>query len=195
MSRLYSTGGHALVVANWDRITLGALDLDLFGREFAKAMLPAFLFGSQVRDRYTGTLMLREYGFVITESTSVEVSLIGSLCAAGGPELIAVGGLLVGLLHLAMVRTIGRFRGRAWAAPFAGCMFSIGMVVYPLDLIQLARSYFWAVLYVGFVMRLAILVQRLVLVSAPRRLTLPRPQPEIVDESVTPSFSMVASQP
>lgn len=162
MSRLFSAGGHALLAANWDRMRIQDFDLALFGIEFAETMLPAYLFGSKDSQRYVGSRILREYGFMITEETSVEVSLIGSLCAAGGPVLVVVGGLVLGLFHLTLVRAIGRFRPRPWAVPFAGCMFFIGMMVHTLDLIQLLRFYFWAILYLGIAMQACVLLERLI---------------------------------
>lgn len=161
MMRLFSAGGHALLVANWDGMRIEDLDLALFAREFAGAVLPAYLFGAQDNPRYVGSEILREYGFLITESTSVEVSLIGSLCAAGGPLFVAVGGLVVGLFHLTLVRTIDRFRGRPWTVPFAGSMLFLGMVVHTVDLIQLLRFYFWSILYLGIAMQVCIVLERL----------------------------------
>ena len=165
MRRFFSGGGHALLVANWDRMRLQDFDLALFGSEFAEAMLPAYLYGPKDIDRYryVGSRILREYGFMITDETSVEVTLIGSLCAAGGPVLVAVGGLVLGIFHLILVRVISRFRRRAWAVPFAGCILAIGMAVHLFDLIELARTYFWAILYVGIVMQLSVLLQRVIL--------------------------------
>ena len=155
MGRLYSVGGHALLVANWDRMKIQEFDLAQFGIEFAEAMLPTYLVGSKDFDsyRYVGHQVLRNYGFLITEETSVEVTLIGSLCAAGGPLLVALGGLVLGLFHLLLIRVTDQFRLRAWTVPFAGCLFATGMFVHTIDIIQLVRTYLWAILYTGIVIQ------------------------------------------
>lgn len=161
MGRLFSTGGHALVAIHWDRMTLQDFDVDLFARESVTAMVPAVFLKPEERERQTGNAMLRQFGFMITDETGVEVSLIGSLCAAGGPEFIALGGLFVGLLHLALIRIIARFRTRPWALPFAGSMFAAGLIVHTFDLIQLVRTYFWACICVGIALQVCVLLEHL----------------------------------
>jgi hypothetical protein len=53
-------------------------------------------------------LILRDYGFMITEKTSVEISMIGSLWLMGGYFPVFFGGIALGSLHWLLVWILRR---------------------------------------------------------------------------------------
>jgi hypothetical protein len=147
MGRMFSTGGHALVSRNWNSASLADLDVPVFLSDLAAAAIPAFI-STPGPSRYAGTAVLRDYGFMITEKTSVEVSMSGSLFLAGGLPFVFVGAVLMGMLQSALFGWFWR-RQTSTGIGVVGCLVSIGLGMYTLDPITATRTYLWTVLYVG----------------------------------------------
>jgi hypothetical protein len=162
-SRAFSTGGHALILAHWHKTSLADLDVPRYISESLDTVLPMFASSqpNPVSRVYTGSAILKEYGFYISDKSSVDVSIIGSLCRAGGPVLVFIGGILVGFGHVILISLLKRGMRRAWGVPFAGIALSLSLTVVNLDLIQLSRSFLWTLIYSGALLSLLFALSRL----------------------------------
>lgn len=145
--RMFGIGGHELIQSHWNDSAFERLDVDRYLREFSRTLLPAFIFGRPEDPLYTGTTILRDYGFMITEKTSVEVTLIGSLFYAGGLVGVGVGAVILAWINCGVVWMIGRGRERFLNVVVAAAVAYVDLLAFNLDLIQNARSLCWILLY------------------------------------------------
>jgi hypothetical protein len=148
MGRMFSAGGHTLIRENWEhpeRLEFDAVD---FTAELIRSLAPGFLEGRQVEGQYTGSAILRNYGFLINEVTSVEVSLIGSLFTYFGLPSVLVGGLIFGLFLSLLCRVFGSSGWSAtWRLAFLAGTCSMSAWGYNVDIITNIRGIVWALLY------------------------------------------------
>jgi hypothetical protein len=151
MGRLFSAGGHTLISENWDRTERLEFDGALFLQELVRAQVPGFLKDSGSDGHYLGNSILRDYGFVIDESTSVETSLIGALFVCFGLPSVLLGGLLLGAIHgsiAAWASSERRVGSAARLAVLAG-ISSVNAWGYNVDFIGNLRGIIWEALYVS----------------------------------------------
>lgn len=147
MSRHFCAGGHALVVQGWGQHSLTDLPVDEYLYEAGRSILPAFIFGQPGPRRFTGCDVLKDYGFRITSETAVEVSLLGSLYNHGGMGMVFIGGLLIGLAHLAFCRVLFRREVAGWRLMFLSGSVAVSLWAYNNDLIHNVRSQLLMTLY------------------------------------------------
>lgn len=159
--RMFGTGGHALIQTHWDEPWLERFDLERYVSELGAAVMPAFLFGRVEGAQYSGTSILRDYGFFITENTSVEVSLVGSLFLAAGLPGVACGALLIGLLNCAVVRMLNQGRYSVLKVVLAAGLVFVNLNAFNLDLIQDVRAGWWMAFYQTIVVTAVRLFTRL----------------------------------
>jgi hypothetical protein len=103
LGRMFSTGGHSIITRTPSEVPYRKFLPHIFIREAAESLLPQRLYHHPY---YRGTMVLLDYDFMITEQTSVEVSLIGNLWMMGGYIPVFLGGVMVGLLHGGLGRLI-----------------------------------------------------------------------------------------
>ena len=147
--RFFGTGGHAIIQAHWDDPSFERLDAEQFASELLQGFLPGFLFGTAERPVYTGSAMLRDYGFLITDQTSVEVSLIGSAFFTAGLPGVAIVGLLMALINCGLISIIGRGRPSLYKVVIAAGMVLTNFLAFNVDIIQISRSFWWMAVYQG----------------------------------------------
>ena len=152
-TRLFLSGGQAIVNGRWDHAALSDFDPAAFIIETGRAMLPSYVFGRPAHSEYLGSDSLRQYGFTISDSTSVEVSLVGSLFGWGGLGLVFIGGLVTGLVHRLTLHGIiatGRDHRAAMVAGLSG-MASATLWAWNLDLGSHLRALVWSLIYIALV--------------------------------------------
>ena len=153
--RLFFTAGNAVIAYTPSRYAYRDFSPAKYAKEFAIYMMPEPLIRRVInlepgklsivlKTEYTRTTVLNEYGILVSEATSVEVSMIGHFWMLGGYFYVVCGGIMVGLLH-GVVAWIIR---RAWARDpdkgvfyFAVLLYSITMATLP-DFIGLTRLTF-----------------------------------------------------
>jgi hypothetical protein len=112
--------------------------------------------GAPAPDRFHGSAVLRKYGFLITDETSVEVSMVGSLVYHGGLVGLGIGGLLLGFFHLILSRTIAaqaHFSDTALA--LTGGIVATNAWAYNVDIISHAKIHVWTSVYIAIVAAIA----------------------------------------
>ena len=147
LGRQFGSGGHALVVYNWDSRDLGDFDPLVWMEEFLKSLPPAFVFGEPADAKYVGNARLTDFGFLINESTSVEVSLLGSLFDYGGLWIVVAGGIGVALFHTGIVRWLGLLRPSALRLTVLSSLLTTSLLAYNVDVVQLVRALLWQCVY------------------------------------------------
>lgn len=96
MSRFFSTGGHSIITMSPEEVPYLEFDpVRYFGEMAISAVVPGRIWADYF---YSTTYHLNGYGLRVTTSTSVELSLPGSLWMLGGWIPIFLGGIWVGLL-------------------------------------------------------------------------------------------------
>jgi hypothetical protein len=149
-ARLYGVGGSELVSENWDHPERLDFDLLAYTVDAVRSMVPGFIGGRTAYSRYSSSAILRDYGFVINEFTSVEVSLIGSLFTYFALPSVLLGGIVLALVH----RLLGlMFRSRAAPTAFQLALLagvtSSNAWAYNLDLIGNVRGIAWEIFYIS----------------------------------------------
>lgn len=140
--RTYFTGGHTLITMMPDRYTYLPFSIKDYVAEFFGRLLPAKIYYNSY---YSSTGLLRNYDFMITDKTSVELSFIGSLYMLGGYIPIALGTFFVALVHGWFGRWVERARR---VNPYKG-LFYCGMLAQTflwgqnLDIISHFRILVW----------------------------------------------------
>ncbi len=151
MSRHFCAGGHAMIVQGWEQRSLGDLPVAEYVRELGRTLLPAFIFGQPKTRRFTGSEVLRDYGFRITDETAVEPSLLGSLYNHGGLAMVLIGGLIIGIAHLLFYRAISRRPVEGLGLMFVSGSVAVSLWAYNNDLIHNIRSQVWMTIYCALV--------------------------------------------
>lgn len=147
MLRLFSSGGNALVAANWDSRV--GFDADEFASDLIAGVLPSFA-GGRKSGRYFGSSVLSSYGFTISDETSVDTSLVGSLVYAGGPFGLALGASLIGALHVVLARCVAARAPRGGVPLGLTAVFVSGTAwAYNTDLVMHVRGLLWSAVYVS----------------------------------------------
>jgi hypothetical protein len=145
--RMFPIGGHRLIVA----AVKAPAGFD-FGRLLDEAwsnLLPAFIGERPPEGDYVGSAVLRPLGFEITEKTSVDVSLAGSLFSWAGYWAVAIGALFTaGAFALYTAVSVAALRKRYLGPSLlaAGCL--VGITAPPLDVVLLTKNLLWTVVYV-----------------------------------------------
>ena len=96
LGRLFHTGGHSIIAQTPSRVPYRYFSPVQYPREVVESLIPGRIY---YRAYYRGSKVLIDYGFKITEATSVEVSMIGNLWLMGGYLPVFFGGMALGLLH------------------------------------------------------------------------------------------------
>ena len=103
--RLFFTAGHAIILRTPSEIPYRSFKLLHYLREIAEALIPGKIY---YRPYYRGDIILRDYGFYVTETTSIDTSLLGSFWFLGGYLFIFAGGIAVGLFHSLIMLVLRR---------------------------------------------------------------------------------------
>lgn len=150
MTRLFSGGGSALIANSWVSRPSDRFEAQLFFKEVVLALWPKFLGGMDLRDsRHFGTGLLRQYGFIISDETSADSSMIGHLVYLGGAWGLVIGGFAVGLLHLFLSRTVSRHvLGNGLGLGVAAGIVSMNAWAYNVDVVTHLRMLLWATVYI-----------------------------------------------
>ena len=142
LGRLFSTGGHSLMTLSPERYSYLDFNPQAYMQESLTRLLPGRLY---YKPYYSTTGRLERYDFLITEETSVELSMLGSLWMIGGYLPVVVGGVCIGILHVILMRVI---RGAVRGSSFKG-IFYFSMVLptlmwgHNLDPITHFRAVVW----------------------------------------------------
>jgi hypothetical protein len=105
---------------------------------------------------YTGTWLLKDYGMGISETSSVEPSVIGHFWMLGGYPFMFLGGIAVAVVYGIAAWIIRK----AWLKSPDKGVFYFGVLVYAfiwttnLDFIQIVRAELWGLIYaaVGYML-------------------------------------------
>ena len=101
LGRFFSTGGHAIILQSPEEVPYLEFDPVAYTAEFVlSAIAPARFYSDYF---YSTTYHLNRYGLRVGISTSVELSLPGSLWMLGGWAPVFLGGIGIGLLHGALM--------------------------------------------------------------------------------------------
>ena len=143
--RLFFVGGHTIVTMSPERFPYIDFSWSSYIWELLTRMMPR----KAVFESYYSAnpnLILGQYDFLITEDTSVAVSLIGSLYMLGGIIAVMIGGVGIGLLHSGLARLIGNLAARSkYLALFVFAMISSNLLWgQNIDPITHLRGLVWA---------------------------------------------------
>ncbi len=98
MSRFFSTGGHSIITLSPEQVEYLEFQPVKYVTELVvSTLVPGRLYSDYY---YSTTYHLNRYGLRVGTTTSVELSLPGSLWMLGGWLPVFVGGLYIGMLHL-----------------------------------------------------------------------------------------------
>jgi hypothetical protein len=161
MLRLFSPGGHALITRNWYSADVMQLDLGALLSELAQSIVPAFTRDHEIA-RHMAPAIMNDYGFLVNESTSVDVSLPGSLFATGGLFFVFAGAVAVGAAQALLFGAM-RWGDRVGTQMLArvGSLMAINIGAFSLDIVGLLRTYWWTLIYITvawFILRLAVAI-------------------------------------
>lgn len=140
MGRFFSTGGHSIITLSPEEIPYFEFDPASYLTEMVvSTIVPGRIWANYV---YSTTYHLNRYGLRVTTSTSVELSLPGSLWMLGGWVPMVLGGIWVGLLMAGLMRWLSATTRRS---PYQGLFYltmTIGSVLWAFnyDPISLTRS-------------------------------------------------------
>jgi hypothetical protein len=95
--RLFFTGGHQIISQTPSEHPYLHFSPVNYAKEVIVSLLPGRFF--YYRHYYQGSDILPEYGINVTETSSVEVSLIGNFWLLGGYMPVFIGGIALGLMH------------------------------------------------------------------------------------------------
>lgn len=145
-ARLFHVSGQRIVTTTPDKYPFVPFDLLAYLEELFLSVLPQrFFFKAPF---YSGSEILLTYGFNISDTTAVEVSMIGSFYLLGGNLAVFLGGGALGLVHTVLIlvlRSAGRSSGLKplfLLGVLGGSL--IGMTGH--DLIHQWRRYVWCLL-------------------------------------------------
>jgi hypothetical protein len=108
VGRLFYTGGHSIIAQTPSRVPYLPFSPVRYFRELLENLIPGTIYYNPY---YRDIRLLIDYGFVITEKTSVNLSMIGSFWLLGGYLPVFFGGVAVGLLHWVLIIILRR----SWA--------------------------------------------------------------------------------
>ncbi len=101
MGRFFSTGGHALITLSPEQVEYLDFDPVRYVTELVvSTVVPGRIYADYY---YSTTYHLNRYGLRVGTTTSVELSLPGSLWMLGGWAPVLIGGVGIGLLHTIMM--------------------------------------------------------------------------------------------
>jgi hypothetical protein len=144
--RLFFTAGHTIVTETPEYYPYRSFGFIAYFKEFFLMLLPGRIYYNPY---YTGSYVLRDYGFMITEQTSVEVSLLGNFWLIGGPWFVFMGGVFAGGLQYLLVKLIRR----AWRRSQFKAMLYVGLISNLLfgasgqDIMSNWRNIVWQLIY------------------------------------------------
>ena len=144
--RLFFTGGHSLITRTPEERPFLEFNAGSYMMEWIEAILPGRYY---YEPRYRGNRILSRYGFMITEQTSVEVSMLGNLWLLGGFIPVFFGGIAAGLLHWFLMGTLRLVRRKngAMALLFLGVVGSKLLGAAGQDIISLWRTIIWHLIF------------------------------------------------
>jgi hypothetical protein len=139
-SRLFSPSGHAIITRTPDEVPYLEFDAARFAGEFFTVVFVPNRF--YYDPFYSTTFHLNDYDHRVTEKTSEELTLPGSLWMLGGLIPVILGAIAAGLLHSGVMVWIKR---AARKSPYQG-LFYLAMIAGPimfgfnLDIISHTRA-------------------------------------------------------
>jgi hypothetical protein len=152
--RLFFTAGHTIIIETPEYYPYRDFEFIPYFKEFFLMLLPGRIY---YRPYYSGSIVLTDYGFMITEQTSVEVSLIGNLWLMGGAWIVFIGGIFTAGLQYLLIKVIRR----AWRRSQFKAMLYVGLISSLLfgasgqDIMSNWRNIVWQLIY-GFLFYLFI---------------------------------------
>lgn len=113
-ARLFSTGAHSIIAYTPEQYNYVEFSPGRYVSEFVIRMfVPGRIYDPSF---YSTTFQLRNWGFNITEEHSVELTMLGALYMVGGLVPVFIGGVLIGLVHVLVMRYIDRVQGHSMHA-------------------------------------------------------------------------------
>ena len=143
--RLFFIGGHTIVTMSPEQFPFVDFAPLTYVWEFLTRLLPRRLMFDSYYSANPNVILMR-YDFLVTEETSVPVSLIGSLYMLGGLTPVMLGGMAIAMFHCLVARCLGRL---ARYSPYLG-LFVFAMIAtnllwaQNLDPITHVRGVVWA---------------------------------------------------
>ncbi len=143
--RLFSTGGHSIVLMTPDARPYLEFSPGAYFGELLQRLLPGVLV---YQPFYSTTYRLTAYDIRINEDTSVELSMVGALWMIGGWMPLIIGAAALGVLHALVANWIGAATRRS----FYKGLFYLAMVApqvlwtQNLDIITHTRFIVWLML-------------------------------------------------
>jgi len=170
--RLFFVGGHSIIAYTPEHFPYLPFSWSDYGWELTTRLLPGKLFYAPY---YSDNERLQAYGFLITESTSFPLSLLGSLYMLGGAAPVALGAVAFGVFHALLGRLVGwAIRRDRHLGLFIFSMIASTLIwSQNVDLITNVRVIAWRVLS-AFILYYAVL-RPLIGTAAARRPRRPLP--------------------
>jgi len=144
--RLFFSGGHSIITRTPEERPFLPFHMGEYGKELLASLIPGRLYYEPV---YRGNRILSEYGFLITEKTNVEVSMLGNLWLLGGNMFVFLGGLAAGGLHWLLMGCIRLSRGLngTLGLLFLGVVGTTLVGAAGQDIISQWRSIIWHLIF------------------------------------------------
>ncbi|MHC4757359.1 MAG: hypothetical protein ACYTE8_01755 [Planctomycetota bacterium] len=150
LGRLFFTAGHTIVTETPEYYPYRSFGFIAYFKEFFLMLLPGRIYYNPY---YSGSLALRNYGFmIIPGQTSVEVSLLGNFWLIGGPWFVFMGGVFTAALQYLLIKVIRR----AWRRSQFKALLYVGLISNLLigacgqDIMSNWRNIVWQLIF-GFV--------------------------------------------
>lgn len=149
LGRLFFTGGHSIITRTPEEYPFIDFYPGAYVKEAFLTLLPRRFY---YHPHYSGNWILLRYGFNISETTSVEVSMLGNMWLSGGYPFVFLGGLMMGLFHLflAMVVRVAWKKSGLMALLFFGLIGGHLVGAAGLDFIHQWRRMIWCLIF-GYV--------------------------------------------
>ncbi|KPJ66595.1 MAG: hypothetical protein AMJ43_07715 [Coxiella sp. DG_40] len=150
-TRLFFSGGHAIITETPERIPYVGFSPAGYLKETAIAFIPGKLFSRmefEVNAKYAGNFVLNNYGiskFYITREHQVGVTSLGHFWLLGGWPFLIAGSLILALLHGLVFKIINTILTRKpeMALFLTACMLQSAIEMSGIDLINIMRFLFW----------------------------------------------------
>ncbi len=151
--RFFFTGGNVIVASTPARHPYMPFYPGKFTLETLESLLPRALI---YHPYYQGTEVLKEYGLMITEKTSVEVSIVGNLWILGGYVPVIIGGFFMALLHgfIAWRIRLAWLKNPDQAMFYFVVMVQSFMETFNLDIIGSFRQMIWHLAFAFIVFKM-----------------------------------------
>lgn len=141
-ARAHWTGGHSLVSETPEYLPYLNFNFFDYGLEAAASLLPQRFY---YRPYFSGNWILKDYGHLIYEGSSVEVSTLGNAWVMGGYPTVVFCAILMGLMHAAFMLMLRRMWNRSYlkALTILGVLSSLMLICPGWDAIMHFRGLVW----------------------------------------------------